>query len=284
MKHASFKEEETHQSSSNKYESTEADKLQTRTAERQLGCLLVMKTKGDTQLQVCRWLTAANSWEAWRQLNLQCIRKRSLHFKLLAKIMNISFDSPPASCLQEFEAWKEHVVRYQELSGEQLPDSTKLSAVVNGLSSSVRHFVLLHLDSGCSFEDLDNLLAVYSSMHERQVFSLIVPWDKSSKKKHVKGKAKSQTLTSSTSLEKEATKVNRKEKGKRNLPSLQTMKARERLISFQKENNGAVFAGRKGTEPKLAGGTTSSINSNNYNIELGSIQTSSSIRPQKLPK
>ena len=58
--HASFKEDETHQSI-DEYKSTEADKLQTRKAERQLGCLLVMKTKGETQLQVCGWLTAANS-------------------------------------------------------------------------------------------------------------------------------------------------------------------------------------------------------------------------------
>ena len=107
-----------------------------------------------------------------------CIRKRSLHFELLANIMSISFDPLPASCLQQFEAWKKHAVRCQELSGEQLPDSIKLSAMVNGLSSSVRNFVLLHLESGCSFEDLDNLLAEYSSMHDRQVFSLTTPWDK----------------------------------------------------------------------------------------------------------
>ena len=91
--------------------------------------------------------------------------------------MNPSLDSLPASCLQQFEAWKKRVVRYQELSGQLLPDSIKLSAMVTGLSTSVRNFVLLHLESGCNFEDLDNLLAEYNSMHDRQVFSLTTPWD-----------------------------------------------------------------------------------------------------------
>ena len=143
-----------------------------------------MKTKGETQLQVCRWLSTANRWEAWRQLNLQYTDKWSNHFELLAKIMNISLDPLPASCLQQLNAWKEQVVRYQELSGEQLPGFIKLSAVVNGLHSSVRNFVLLNLDSDCSFEDLDNLLASYFSMHDRQVFSLTNPWDKTCKDKH----------------------------------------------------------------------------------------------------
>ena len=142
-----------------------------------------MTTKGETQLQVCRWLSTANSWEAWRQLNLQYISKRSIHFELLASIMNINFDTQPASCLQQLDAWKEQVVRYQKHSGEQLPDSIKLSAVVNGLKGSVGNFVLLNLDGACSFEDLDNLLATYFSMHDQQVFSLTNPWDKTCKDK-----------------------------------------------------------------------------------------------------
>ena len=148
-----FTEEKAPQRTSAECQPTEADKLHTRQAERQLGCLLVMKTKGETQLQVCRWLSTANSWEAWRQLNLQYTGKWRNHFELLAKI--------PAFCLQQINVWKEQVVRYQEFSGEQLPDFIKLSAVLNGLHSSVRNFVLLNLDSDCSFEDLDNLLASY---------------------------------------------------------------------------------------------------------------------------
>ena len=52
IEHANFTENEAHQSI-DEYNPTEADKLQTRQAERQLGCLLVMKTKGETQLHVC---------------------------------------------------------------------------------------------------------------------------------------------------------------------------------------------------------------------------------------
>ena len=89
---ASFTEEKAHQLQPiDEHRSTEADKLQIRNEGRQLGCLLVQKTKGETQLQVTRWLSATNGWEAWRQLNL------SIHFKLLASLMKTNFDDQPAS-------------------------------------------------------------------------------------------------------------------------------------------------------------------------------------------
>ena len=126
---ASFTEEETHQLI-DEYP-TEADKLQIRSEGIQLGCLLVQTTQGETQLQLTRWLQAANAWEAWRQLNLQCATSKwSMYFQLLTSIMHTSFDAQPASFLQQFGAWKERVVRYQQLSGEQLPDLVKLIAVL----------------------------------------------------------------------------------------------------------------------------------------------------------
>ena len=127
---ASFSEEEAHQlQPTDEYKPTEADKLQIKNEGIQLGCLLVQKTKGETQLQVTRWLQTTNAWEAWRQLNLQCTRSKwSMYYQLLTSIMNTSFDPQPASFLQQFNAWKEQVVRYQQLSGEQLPDFIKLIA------------------------------------------------------------------------------------------------------------------------------------------------------------
>ena len=179
--------------------------------------------------------------------------------------MNTSFDTQPASCLQQFNAWKEQVVRYQKLSGEQLPDSIKLSAVVHGLKSSVRTFALLNLDGDGSFEDLDNLLAPYFSMHDQQALSLNNPWNRNCKDKSAetyKGKGQESNPSFKQQLGEGG---KRKEKGKLTLPGLQPMKARGSKHSFQKERNGAVYAVRKGTEPKLAGGTaTSSINSSTY--------------------
>ena len=97
---ASFKEEKPHQlQPADEREITEADKLQIESEGIQLGCLLVQRTKGETQLQVTRWLHTANSWEAWRQLNLQS--KKSFHFELLASLMNTDLDDQPASCLQQ---------------------------------------------------------------------------------------------------------------------------------------------------------------------------------------
>ena len=46
----------------------ERNQLQVKSEGRQLGHLLVQKTKGEAQLQVRRWLQSSNSWEAWRQL------------------------------------------------------------------------------------------------------------------------------------------------------------------------------------------------------------------------
>ena len=59
------------------------NKLQVQNEGRQLGYLLVQKTKGETQLQVRRWMQSSTGWEAWRQLNLlHTTSKRSTHFKL----------------------------------------------------------------------------------------------------------------------------------------------------------------------------------------------------------
>ena len=78
---------------------------------------------------------------------MQCVTSKwSTSYQLLTSILNISFETQPASFLQQFEAWKERVVSYQKLSREQLPDFIKLLAVVNGLKSSVKNFVLLHLE------------------------------------------------------------------------------------------------------------------------------------------
>ena len=56
---ANFTEEKAHQLQPVD-EPTKADKLQLEHEGRQLGCLLVKKTKGETQLQVSRWLSATN--------------------------------------------------------------------------------------------------------------------------------------------------------------------------------------------------------------------------------
>ena len=156
------------------------NKLQVQNEGRQLGYLLVQKTKGETQLQVMRWIQSLNGWEAWRQLNLlHSTSKRSTHFKLLASLMSTSFETQPAAFLQQFNAWKEHVVRYQQLTGDILPDYLRLTAVVNGLKGSARHYVLLSLDNDSSFRDLDSLLQKYfNNTYVQSESSLNSVWDK----------------------------------------------------------------------------------------------------------
>ena len=173
----------------------ERNKLQVPNEGRQLGYLLVQKTKGETQLQVRRWIQSTNGWEAWRQLNLlHSTSKRSTHFKLLSSLVSPSFDTQPASFLQQFNAWKEQVVRYQKLSGENLPDFIKLTAVVNGLKGQVRHHVLMQLDGGSSFGDLDSLLQKYfNNTYVQSESSLNSVWDKAwrdNQAKEQKGKSK----------------------------------------------------------------------------------------------
>ena len=92
-----------------------ARELQIRNEGRQLGCLLVQRTKGETQLRVTKWLSATNGWEAWRQLNLSFLSR------LLSSLLHVSFDDEqPASFLQPLLAWKELMVEHQELSDSSL--------------------------------------------------------------------------------------------------------------------------------------------------------------------
>ena len=120
-------------------------------------------------------------------------------------------------------------MRYQQLSGENLPDFIKLTAVVNGLKGNVRHFVFLSLDGDSSFGDLDSLLGKYfNNPYVQSESSLNSVWDKTWRDKQkgkAKGKAKNQTRTTSRSLTKDAKekeKANKpKEKEKLSLPSLQ---------------------------------------------------------------
>ena len=169
------------------------NKLQVQQEGRQLGYLLVMKTKGETQLQIRRWIQSSNGWEAWRQLNLlHSTSKRSTHFKLLPSLMSPTFDTQPASFLQQYNAWKEQIVRYQQLSGENLPDFIKLTAVVNGLKGPVRHHVLMQLDGGSSFGVLDNLLQKYfNNTYVQSESSLNSVWDKAWRDNQAKEKSKS---------------------------------------------------------------------------------------------
>ena len=106
--------------------------------------------------------------------------------------MNPSFDTQPASFLQQFNAWKEQVVRYQKLSGENLPDFIKLTAVVNGLKGQVRHHVLTQLDGGSSFGDLDSLFQKYfNNTYVQSESSLNSVWDKAWRHNQAnKGKSK----------------------------------------------------------------------------------------------
>ena len=244
------------------------NKLQVQNEGRQLGYLLVQKTKGETQLQLRRWIQSTNGWEAWRQLNLlHTTSKRSTHFKLLSSLMSPSFDTQPASFLQQYNAWKEQTVRYQQLSGENLPDFIKLTAVVNGLKGQVRHHVLMQLDGGSSFGDLDSLLQKYfNNTYVQSESSLNSVWDKAWRDNQAnKGKSKRKarslaTLTTRRERKRKRKKTKAKakasltkEKGKLTSPSLQLRKAKGNN-SFQKANNGAAYASKRGILHKLAGG------------------------------
>ena len=131
--------------------------------------------------------------------------KRSHHFKLLQSLMTPSFDSEPASFLRQYDAWKEQVVRHQQLSGDQIPDFIQLSAVVNGLKSDVSHYVRLCLASDSSFSDLDVLLRKYfNNAFVTTEVSLNAVWDKAWRDKQQGGKengGKSKPITAGGSAD-----------------------------------------------------------------------------------
>ena len=80
---------------------------------RQLGCLLVQRTQGETQQLATQWLSATNGWEAWRQLNLSHLSR------FLNSLLRASQDDQPASFWQHHLAGKERVVGLSELSKEE---------------------------------------------------------------------------------------------------------------------------------------------------------------------
>ena len=202
--------------------------------------------------------------------------------------MNTSFDIQPASFLQQFHAWKEQVVRYQQLVGDQLSDFIKLLAVVNGLKGSVRNLVLLHLDSDSSFGDLDNLLAkcVDIDQHESSLDNLCARACRDKPTSKGRGNDKESNPSFEQQLEdggkrkegkgKDKSKPNKK-KGEANPPQPPAYQGKGSMRSFQKQD-GAPYAGRKGIRPKLAGGTaTSNINSSTDSTKLGIAQASRGI-------
>ena len=81
------------------------------------------------------------------------------------------------------------MVRYQQLSGDQIPDFVQLSALVNGLKSDVSHYVRLYLASDSSFIDLDILLNKYfNNTFVQTEASLNAVWDKAWRDKQQGGK------------------------------------------------------------------------------------------------
>ena len=111
---ASFLGRKSHLATIDEDKTLEATELQERNLGRQLGCLLVQRTQGETQKIATRWFSATNGWEAWRQLNLSFLSR------LLKSLLQTSIDDDqPSSFLQQDPAWKERVVGHQELSEEE---------------------------------------------------------------------------------------------------------------------------------------------------------------------
>ena len=275
---ASFLEQKSHQNSGED-RAKEARELQIRNKGRQLGCLLVQTTKGQTQLQVTKWLSATNGWEAWRQLNLSFLSR------LLASLLLISLDDDqPASCMQPVLAWKERAVEHQELSvsslnmlaietcqteQEELGEHNRVDFQENSLQQQQKQDKpdkLVEGGQGGAYRPqptAQSREARGSTSFPTAGKELAKPSEKSLDK---------QAEPSEKSLDKEAKKgdENNKKKAKLTVPSLEPTKARgstsfptaraelAETSSNQKEAraslHGATTAGRQGRPPKLTGG------------------------------
>ena len=199
---ASFLEPKSHQPSGED-RAKEARELQIRNEGRQLVCLLVQRTKGETQLRVTKWLAATNGWEAWRQVNLTFLSK------LLDSLLHLSFDESPASCLQQLSAWKERVMLYQKLSGEQLPESVMMSVVMILMEMAALVILNTFWPHTLQNKSLEN--TTEWTTKQTTAFN-------------------NKNKTSLTSLSKEA-KEKEKKKGELTIPSLHPTKARGSLTS-----------------------------------------------------
>ena len=84
-----------------------------------------------------------------------------------------ALEDTPASCLQQLSAWKERVVIYQKLSGEQLSESIMMSVADEWLDREKQgtfcFFILMEI---AALVILEHLLATHYSMHAEQESSL----------------------------------------------------------------------------------------------------------------
>ena len=166
-------------------------------------------------------------------------------------------------------------MRYQQLSGGQLPDFIKLIAVVNGLNGSVKNFVLLHLDRDSSFSDLDSLLATYVDI-DRHEYSL-----ESFRESIDKGNSKEPNPNFEHQLEEGGQRQEGKRKagskpnkatGEAYPPSPPAYKGKGKHAQLPTRQRWRSICRKKGTRPKLAGGmtitsnNTSSTNNNKFGI------------------
>ena len=132
---------------------------------------------------------------------------------------------------------------YQELSGEQLPESVMISVALSGLKEKTRHFLLLHLDGDSSFGDLGNLLAMYFSMHAEQESSLNMIAAAASKEElgeenrtdfqeNSLQQQQEQDQAEACQRRQRKRKEHKRERGSLQIPSLQPTEARGSLTSF----------------------------------------------------
>ena len=281
---ASFSEERAHQQNLVEQPAREAIELQIRSEGRQLGCLLVQTTKGETQLRVTKWLSATNGWEVWRQLNLSFLSR------LLASLLQISLDDEqPASCLQPVLAWKERVAEHQELFETCQKKQEEL-----GEDNIVDHQANNSLQQEQEQDKPDKLVeggqggayrpqpTAQRRKGEHQLPNSAHRACRDKPEAKGKGQESDPSLTKGKGQEphpslkqelehrgRSGRQDQRKGKGEAYHPQPQAYKGKGNHSSFLHKNFGATYARRKGIEHKLAGGTTTSKSKSTKRRTLG---------------
>lgn len=98
----------------------------------QLYYILVLTVK-DVALQKLMSVPEENGFEVWRIFNLEWEPRQKARFTaMLRAILKAEFKDPP---MPGIENWERQVRRYEEQSGEEIPDSIKASVLSGGLAN-----------------------------------------------------------------------------------------------------------------------------------------------------
>ena len=171
-------------------QATPAEQERLVTFSRKLHYLLANLCTGSARLLV-RQNQGGNGFETWRLLHQRfSLPDASRHVSLLTKILDWKFNTHTFE--QDFNAWETVKNKYEQQTGQQLPDSILVATLMNKTSGPLQQHLRLNAGNINTFDQVKQLLVQYfRSRHILNIPDTSGPMDVGAiKGKGKKGKGK----------------------------------------------------------------------------------------------